>query len=106
MLGSQRWLIEEDGGRQLVQLSSPRPGQRSIDAVTDERMYKLKPLGRAPQERVAQERLAVVARVVDQSSQRRKRKPLAKRRSRLDRASVIRCEQIGASKDDVLNSRG
>ena len=106
MLGSQRRLVEEDAGRELVQLSPPRTSQRRIDPVAHECMDELEPIGRAPQERVAQEGLAVVARVVDQSSQRRKRKALAKHGSRLDRAPVVGCEQIRAGKDDALDGCG
>ena len=47
MLGSQRRLVEEDAGRELVQLSPPRTGQRRIDPVAHECMHELEPIGRA-----------------------------------------------------------
>jgi hypothetical protein len=86
-----------------VQLSPPRAGERRIDAVAYQRVHELKAVGRTSQKRVAQETFGVVARVVDQASQRRERESLSEDRRGLDRAPIVRREQIGAGEDDALN---
>ena len=79
MLGPECRLVGQHAGCGAMKLSSPPTGERRIHAVAHQCMHELEAVGRTPQERVAQEDFGVVARVVDQGSERRRRESLAER---------------------------